>query len=577
MRKAKQITLGVLSACMIAGMPVLAQEPDTEQVSEASAMQLLEDVRGTYDELFTVTNAPEYDQVWIDACVPFVGEEMAEATADMLKSACTGTIYGQEAIDVYGDGSNGAQFDCFFINGVSQLVFDGTTISGLDENGEEVFSHDYSFAGDLSIAGMMDGFLYETDDEDAGDFRYFLMMPDTPATTYHIEFRYGSDRDALTQYNEGPLAYWLAAGILADRDDQMVTDVIDLFCSENLAEMEQEAAEEAVTEAVTEAAVLPEAEEVIEISTAEELAAINDNLSGHYVLTADIDLGGEEWTPIGSYAPSGESEEEQEIPSDEYAFTGTFDGQGHTISNLSIHQPDGWALGLFGCIANTQIGNFTLENAEVEGTIMGSCVVGYAYCSEVSEVQLTGGKVDVNYTEVSAEGMYGGIVGAGMGSLISGCEANAEINLPDGVANAGIIGGGLEMTSVVDCTATGTVTAGNDCYGLGAISGCGFGAEEFTNCYAHDVVITAGEGCRWFGKITGYAGGFEDESAGIPVTVFTNCTTENVTIDVPEGTEGVGEIVGSGFYSEEAAQAFGAPYDQPTVFVISEEEQENAV
>ena len=576
MRKAKQIALGVLSACMLAGMPVLAQEPDTEQISETSAMQLLEDVRGTYDELFAVTNAPEYDQIWIDACVPFVGEEAAEETADMLKNACAGTIYGQEAIDVYGDGSNGVQFDCFFINGVSQIVFDGTTISGLDENGEEVFSHTYSFAGDFSIAGMMDGFLYEADDEDAGDFRYFLMMPDTPASTYHIEFRYGSDKDDLAKYNEGTLAYWLAAGILTDRDDQMVTDVIDLFCSENLSEMQQETPEEAVTETVTEAAVLPEAEEVIEISTAEELAAINDNLSGHYVLTADIDLGGEEWTPIGSYAPSGESEEEQENPSAEYAFTGTFDGQGHTISNLSIRQPDGWALGLFGCIANTKVGNFTLENAEVEGTIMVSCVVGYSYCSEVYGVQLTGGKVDVNYTEVSSEGMYGGIVGAGMGSLISGCEASADVNLPDGVANAGIIGGGLEMTSVVDCTATGTVTAGNDCYGLGAISGCGFGAEEFTNCYAHDVTITAGEGNMWIGKITGYAGGFEDESAGIPVTVFTNCTTENVTIDVPEGTEGVGEIVGSGFYSEEAAQALGAPYDQPTVFVISEEEQENA-
>ena len=576
MKKAKQIALGVLSACMLAGMPVLAQEPDTEQTSETSAMQLLEDVRGTYDELFAVTNAPEYDQIWIDACVPFVGEEAAEETADMLKNACAGTIYGQEAIDVYGDGSNGAQFDCFFINGVSQIVFDGTTISGLDENGEEVFSHTYSFAGDFSIAGMMDGFLYEADDEDAGDFRYFLMMPDTPASTYHIEFRYGSDKDDLAKYNEGTLAYWLAAGILTDRDDQMVTDVIDLFCSENLSEMQQETPEEAVTETVTEAAVLPEAEEVIEISTAEELAAINDNLSGHYVLTADIDLGGEEWTPIGSYAPSGESEEEQEIPSAEYAFSGTFDGQGHTISNLSIRQPDGWALGLFGCIANTKVGNFTLENAEVEGTIMVSCVVGYSYCSEVYGVQLTGGKVDVNYTEVSSEGMYGGIVGAGMGSLISGCEASAEVNLPDGVANAGIIGGGLEMTSVVDCTATGTVTAGNDCYGLGAISGCGFGAEEFTNCYAHDVTITAGEGNTWIGKITGYAGGFEDESAGIPVTVFTNCSTENVTIDVPEGTEGVGEIVGSGFYSEEAAQALGAPYDQPTVFVISEEEQENA-
>jgi hypothetical protein len=76
--------------------------------------------------------------------------------------------------------------------------------------------------------------------------------------------------------------------------------------------------------------------------------------------------------------------------------------------------------------------------------------------------------------------------------------------------------------------------------------------------------------------ITGYAGGFEDESAGIPVTVFTNCTTDNVTIDVPEGTEGVGDVVGAGFYSEEAAEAYGSPYDQPTIFVIAEEEQENA-
>ena len=319
-----------------------------------------------------------------------------------------------------------------------------------------------------------------------------------------------------------------------------------------------------------------EGEEVIEISTVEELAAINDNLSGHYVLTADIDLGGEEWAPIGTYAPSGDSEEEQEIPSDEYAFTGTFDGQGHTISNLSIHQPDGWALGLFGCIANTQIGGFTLENAQVEGTVMVSCVAGYSYCSEVHDVQLTGGKVDVDYTEMSSEGMYGGIVGAGLAGLISDCDAQAEINLPDGAANAGIIGGGLEMTSVVNCTSTGSVTAGGSCYGLGAISGCGFGSEEFTNCYAHDAVITAGEGSTWIGKITGYAGGFEDESAGIPVTVFTNCTTENVTIDVPEGTEGIGEIVGSGFYSEEAAEAFGAPYDQPTVFVIAEEAQEDA-
>ena len=86
-------------------------------------------------------------------------------------------------------------------------------------------------------------------------------------------------------------------------------------------------------------------------------------------------------------------------------------------SEISIHQPEGWSLGLFGCIANTKIGNFTLENAQVEGTVMVSCVVGYAYNSEVKDVQLASGKVDVNYTEMSSEGMYGGIVGAGLIAL----------------------------------------------------------------------------------------------------------------------------------------------------------------
>ena len=60
----------------------------------------------------------------------------------MLKAACTGTVYGQDAVDAFGDGSNGAQFDCVFINGVSTITFDGAVISGADENGDQVFSHE---------------------------------------------------------------------------------------------------------------------------------------------------------------------------------------------------------------------------------------------------------------------------------------------------------------------------------------------------------------------------------------------------------------------------------------------------
>ena len=214
-------------------------EAEATDADAEAAAKLLEDVKGTYEALFPIITDPAYDQLWLDPCTKVVGEEMAADVAQMLKDACNGTIYGQEAIDAFGDGSNGAQFDCLFINGVDEITFDGATISGTLA-GEEVFSHEYAYAGPLSLGGMMDGYLYETTDADAGEFRYFFMMPDIPATTYHLEFRYGSDIDALTQYAEGPYAYWLAAGLPVDADEAMIENVITLFCEENLAEMAEE-------------------------------------------------------------------------------------------------------------------------------------------------------------------------------------------------------------------------------------------------------------------------------------------------------------------------------------------------
>ncbi len=308
-----------------------------------------------------------------------------------------------------------------------------------------------------------------------------------------------------------------------------------------------------------------EESKIITITTAEELAGMANDLSADYILDADIDLAGISWNPIGTYKPSGESEEEQEIPASDAAFTGTFDGQGHTIRNLTITGEDGIAVGLFGCIANTEIGNFTLENASAEGTVMVADAVGYSFSSTVHDIHLVNGRVIAYASEMSAEGMYGGIVGAGMASRIVDCSADAEITIPDGTANAGIVGGGLELTSLVNCTAAGSVTAGANCYGLGGVSGCGFGAEEFTGCKASDVTITAGAGCFWIGSITGYAGGYEAAEYGTPVTIFTDCSAENVSIVRACGEE---DLVGAGFYNEEVAQAYGAPFDQPTVYVI---------
>lgn len=206
----------------------------------AAAAELLTALSGTYDELFPVITDKAYDSLWLENCAAVVGEDAAPAIAEALKAACNGTIYGQEAVDAFGDGSEGAQFDCLFINGVKQFVFDGKTVSGLDADGKTVFSHEYRFVQPASIAGMMNGYLYQTDDQDAGEFEYLFLLPDTPDTTFHIEFRYGSDPEALLLYNNGPYAYWLAAGIPADRSEQLVEDVIRLFCAENLAEMSAE-------------------------------------------------------------------------------------------------------------------------------------------------------------------------------------------------------------------------------------------------------------------------------------------------------------------------------------------------
>lgn len=76
-------------------------------------------------------------------------------------------------------------------------------------------------------------YAYKTDDADAGEFTYICLAPDTPDTTFHIEFRYGDDLEALGQMYEGKYAFWQAAGMLEDADDEVIENCIELFCTEN--------------------------------------------------------------------------------------------------------------------------------------------------------------------------------------------------------------------------------------------------------------------------------------------------------------------------------------------------------
>ena len=217
------------------------------------------------------------------------------------------------------------------------------------------------------------------------------------------------------------------------------------------------------TEPLSFAGGLGTAEDPYLIETAEQLSGIRYDMAASYKLAADIDLAGAAWQPIGMFVPQGMEGEEAEMPDPAYAFTGTFDGDGHSISNLVIDQPEGYALGLFGCIAGAKVENLTVENATVDGSLMCGAVVGYSFDSFVSKVNLTGENTITGHDSETfgVSNMVGGVVGAGMDSVIADCSAAANIVLGDGAHDAGLVGGGLEVTSVLNCSASGSITAGS--------------------------------------------------------------------------------------------------------------------
>lgn len=214
------------------GMAIMAQETEVAETEETEDGDFLEKIQGSYIELFPEMAKDEYRDIWLEATGSVVGEEAAEETTDMLLGMCMADIYGQEAIDKYGDGSNGMAFDCYFLGGISELTVEGDTISGVDEEGNQVFSHVYDY-----LETDENGFyLYQSEDEDSGQFTYFSFAPDTMDETFHLEFRYAEDLSDLASWYEGAYAYWNVGAIAADYDEETMHDVIWLFATENLSE-----------------------------------------------------------------------------------------------------------------------------------------------------------------------------------------------------------------------------------------------------------------------------------------------------------------------------------------------------
>ena len=136
-------------------------------------------------------------------------------------------------------------------------------------------------------------------------------------------------------------------------------------------------------------------------------AARND-LSINCTLTADIDLTGKEWTPIGSY-----------INYTYTGYTGTFDGQGHTIFGLTINQVRD-AVGLIGCIDKGGIvKNVKLKDVNITGD-------GYFVGGVAGTNYGTIENCSVDGTLTNNRHYLGGVVGDNYGSII-GCSSSGTI------------------------------------------------------------------------------------------------------------------------------------------------------
>ena len=156
-----------------------------------------------------------------------------------------------------------------------------------------------------------------------------------------------------------------------------------------------------------------------QIATPQQLALLaqqtNDGTGGNafYILTDDICLNGEgenlNWTPIG-----------YRINGTQYAaFTGVFDGNGHTVSNLYCISPeDLYCVGLFGCAENANIKNVNVSGAYLISEYYSGAVVGYALNTIISNCNVDG--------HIESYLMAGGIAGycqvnANASSLIENC------------------------------------------------------------------------------------------------------------------------------------------------------------
>ena len=210
------------------------------------------------------------------------------------------------------------------------------------------------------------------------------------------------------------------------------------------------------------------------------------------VLTANIDLKNEEWTPIGI----GNGTENNGATID-FPYSGTFDGNGHTISGLNVNYRNKNG-GLFCYVMNATIKNLTVAGSVTHSSEDGVAYGGIVGCADSSTIENC-----TNRCTVTGNWYAGGIVGWSTDSDIIGCANFGNISSPS--FSGGICGkiGGQNDAAGIDATI-------RDCYNVGMVSG------------------------NYAGGITG-----QSDSEDIDILIA-NC----YNVGSLHGSDGTGEIIG---------------------------------
>ena len=192
-------------------------------------------------------------------------------------------------------------------------------------------------------------------------------------------------------------------------------------------------------------------------------------------LTADIDLTGKDWTPIGTNLYN--------------SYTGTFDGGGHTIMGLTVTTNDQY-VGLFGRLGKAG----TVKNVVMDG-IQITCNHRLGYAGGVAGFSW-GGTIENCSVSGSVSGTIcaGGVVGIQWEASITGCSSSATVK---GMVQVGGVAGETNSgATMAACYATGNVTIEidpiNNILGGGLV---GFNAgSSVLACYATGNVTSTGSG-----------------------------------------------------------------------------------